>query len=110
MKKYLIILAMLMAGTCYAKNMEVVTGFGYLKDKGGDIICKVRLSPGTYPLNNNGLDYVEVANKQALDAIEVYVEPESQVDKDKKKKTRKDSMLSDLGLTDADITKIKNLP
>lgn len=94
----------------YAKNMTVETGYGYLKDKSGDVICKVRLSPGIYPLNNNGLDYVEVANKQALDAIEVYVEPESQVDKDKKKKARKDSMLDDLGLTAQDIVKIKALP
>lgn len=112
MKKIILVavLAIFIAQIVYAKNIEVKTGFGYLKDKSGQIVSKVRFSPGIYPLNNNGLDYVEVANKQALDAIEVYVEPTSQEDIDKEKKKHKDAILDYLGLTAQDLVKIKALP
>lgn len=111
MRKLIIVIAALfMAQIVYAKNIEVKTGYGYFKDKSGQITDKVRLSPGIYPLNNNGLDYVEVANKQALEAIEVYVEPTSQADLDKEKKQRRDRILGDIGLTEQDLIKIKALP
>ena len=53
--------------------MNVTTGFGYfLKD--GKIDSKYELPIGEHPIAE-GLTAVEVADKDALDAIEVYKEP-----------------------------------
>ena len=108
MKKILfVILALLIAQNCYAKNMKVVSGYGYLKDKTDHVMSKVRLSPGTYPLKDVGLDYVEVANAQELAAIQIYVEP---VDPQPDLLKKRADILKILGLTQAELDKIHALP
>ena len=87
--------------------MKVVTGYGYLKDKTDNVISKVRLSPGTYPLSDNGLDYVEVANAQELAAIQIYVEP---VDPEPIRLKQRLELMKVLDLTEDDMAKIKALP
>ena len=56
------------------QTIEVKTGFGYYRDAQGRPIAKAELPKGTHPLKN-GFTYVEVADKAALDAIEIYVDP-----------------------------------
>lgn len=56
--------------------MEVKTGYGYFKDKEGNIIAKAELPVGEHPLKA-GYTYVEVANRKALDAVKIYTPPES---------------------------------
>jgi hypothetical protein len=56
------------------QTIEVKTGFGYYRDAQGHIISKAELPEGTHPLKN-GFTYVEVADKAALDAIVIYVDP-----------------------------------
>ena len=54
--------------------MEVKTGFGYFVDTQGHKIAKAELPAGEHPLRD-GFVYVECANKEALDAIELWVDP-----------------------------------
>lgn len=60
-------------------NFIVKTGFGYLKDSGGNIITKCELPPGKHPIKG-GLTYVEVSSQVELDLIEIYVSPPSAED------------------------------
>ena len=52
----------------------VTTGFGYFKDAAGRTVSKAELPPGEHPISD-GFTYGEVADKTALDAIEIYVDP-----------------------------------
>lgn len=58
------------------KRIEVKTGFGYLTDINGNIIAKAELPKGFIDVKMDFNNYVEVANKAALDAIAIYVDPE----------------------------------
>lgn len=108
MKKIIIvILVLLMAQVAYAKNMIVVTGYGYIKDLSGNIVTKCRLSPGIYPLKN-GYEYIEVETLGELDAIEVYSEPAKPVDPNIAKK-QKENLLKSLDITESDLLKLKAL-
>lgn len=57
------------------QKIEVKTGFGYYVDTQGHKIAKSELPAGKHPLAD-GFTYVECANKEALDAIELWVDPE----------------------------------
>lgn len=57
-------------------KFTVKTGFGCFKDASGEIIAKAELSPGKHPLAD-GYSYIEVASKEELDLIEVYIPPPS---------------------------------
>lgn len=54
--------------------IEVKTGFGYYRDDQGHTIDKAELLAGKHPLKD-GFTYVEVADKAALDVIEIWVDP-----------------------------------
>lgn len=54
--------------------MVVKTGFGYYVDSQGHKVSKYELPAGEHPLKD-GFTYVECANKEALDAIELWVDP-----------------------------------
>jgi len=72
------------------QTIQVTTGFGYFVDSAGHKIAKAELPPGEHPLRDN-FTYVEVATKQALDAVELYIEsptPEQQSEKLIADKTR----------------------
>ena len=56
--------------------MKVTTGYGYFKDTIGNIVCKYELPLGEHPLKP-GYTFHEVANKAALDLINVYVPPKT---------------------------------
>ena len=56
------------------KFFDTKTGIGYFKDQAGHIIRKADLPAGKHPLKD-GFTYVECVNKEALDAIELYVDP-----------------------------------
>ena len=56
--------------------MKIITGFGYIKDSEDHIVSKYELSKGDHPLTL-GYSYVEVANKAALNAIQIYVKPKT---------------------------------
>lgn len=56
------------------QKIQVKTGFGYYVDSAGHKITKAELPVGEHPLADD-FTYVEVANKEALDAIELYVDP-----------------------------------
>lgn len=56
-------------------KITVNTGFGYYKNALNQIIGKAELPKGQHDLAD-GLVYVEVANKAALDAISIYVDSE----------------------------------
>lgn len=106
MKKIIIlILTLLMAQSAYANNMEVRSGYGYIKDLSGNVVTKCRLTPGVYPIKN-GYKYIEVNSLAELNAIEVYVEPpDPNIEKNYKK-----NLLKTLNITEADLTKLKALP
>ena len=105
MKKLIaVVLMMLIAQTVYAKNLEVKTGYGYMKDLSGNIVTKCRLAPGAYPMKS-GYEYFEVDTIEELNAIEVYVEP---VDPNIAIKYKAD-LLKVLDITEADITKLKTV-
>ena len=55
------------------KTIQVITGFGYYRNDSG-IIAKAILPKGSHQLADD-YDYIEVADKAALDAIQVYVDP-----------------------------------
>lgn len=59
------------------KIIKVSTGFGYMKDSEGRIVSKAELPCGKHPIGNE-YEYVEVANAKELEAIDLYVKPESQ--------------------------------
>lgn len=56
------------------QTMEVKTGFGYFVDTQGHKLSNYELPAGEHPLKD-GFDYVECANKEALDAIVLWVDP-----------------------------------
>ncbi len=55
-------------------QISVQTGFGYYKDLQGRIKAKAQLPAGQHDLADD-LNYIEVDNQPALDAIEVYQDP-----------------------------------
>jgi|GEM_PF-6197812 len=84
-------------------DFEVKTGYGYFKDKDGNIIAKAELPKGKHP-TKEGYTYYEVATKEELDQIEVYKPPETK--EEKQKKLLKQSAIAKfktLGLTDEEI-------
>lgn len=56
------------------QTIEVKTGFGYYVNTQGHKIAKAELPAGKHPLKN-GFTYIECANKEALAAIELWVDP-----------------------------------
>ncbi len=56
------------------QTIEVKTGFGYYIDTQGHKVAKAELPIGKHPMAD-GLTYVECANKEALDAIVLWVDP-----------------------------------
>ncbi len=56
------------------QKIQVTTGFGYFVDQAGHKIAKAELPPGEHPLQD-GFTYVEVADKQALELIELWIDP-----------------------------------
>lgn len=54
--------------------MNITTGFGYIKDSNDNIIAKYELPIGEHPLKD-GYSFVEVNDKESLDAVEVFVPP-----------------------------------
>jgi hypothetical protein len=73
----LLIIIFLSANMLYADDstFEVKTGFGYVKDSNGNIIAKYDLPKGNHP-TQSGYYYFEVATKNDLNNIKVYIEPE----------------------------------
>lgn len=58
----------------YASEITVVTGYGYYVNGDGHVTDKAELSPGQHQLTD-GFTYVEIADKEELNQIEVYVPP-----------------------------------
>jgi len=56
------------------QTIVVKTGFGYFVDTQGHKISKAELPPGKHQVSD-GLTYIECANKEALDAIELWIDP-----------------------------------
>ena len=56
-------------------NFIVTTDFGFFTDSQGHIVSKAELPKGTHPLRD-GYTYSEVADKAALDQVQVWVDPE----------------------------------
>lgn len=56
-------------------DIEVTTGYGYLKDAQGNITDRCELKPGKLRITD-GYTYHEVADRAALDAVQVYQKPE----------------------------------
>jgi hypothetical protein len=52
------------------KMIRVRTEFGYIQDKDFRIIAKAELPAGEHPLQD-GYEYIEVADRAALDAVKV---------------------------------------
>jgi hypothetical protein len=52
-------------------NINVVTGYGYLKDNNGNIIAKELLTPGIHSIKD-GYTYIEVSDQKTLDSITIY--------------------------------------
>jgi len=57
------------------QTMSVITGFGYIKDINGHIVCKYVLPKGDHPLKD-GYTFVEVEKEADLEAVEIYESPE----------------------------------
>lgn len=55
-------------------KINITTGFGYIKDSEGHIVCKAQLPAGEHPIRD-GFEYVEVQDKTFLDVIEIYRDP-----------------------------------
>jgi hypothetical protein len=108
-KLFIVIMALFITQYCHAKNIDVKTGLGYIKDQSGNIVSKMKLPKGIQPLST-GFDYFEVNTIEEFNAIQVYIEPESPQEIERKKKARRDQNLSDLGLVEKDLAKIKKLP
>lgn len=78
MKLKFIILFMFFSNFSYlvfAGEIEVKTGFGYFVDSNGHITDKATLPIGKHPLE--GYTYVEVASKNELDAVKLYIKPKT---------------------------------
>ena len=87
-------------------DFEVKTGYGYFKDKDGNIVAKAELPKGKHPAKE-GYTYYEVASKEELDQIEVYKPPETEEERQKKLlKQSAVAKLKSLGLTDGEIEAI----
>jgi len=56
-------------------DVEVKTGFGYLKDAQGNITDKCELRPGKHTIRE-GFTFHEVATRAALNAVQVHQPPE----------------------------------
>jgi hypothetical protein len=98
--RLLLILILVLLGffSCaYGGNLEVRTGYGYIKDNGGKIVCKYDLPKGVHPLRD-GYTYVEVATKDDLKDIKVYQEPIREKTLDEK--------LEAIGLTKEDLKEV----
>lgn len=67
------------------------TGFGYISDSDGNIITKCKFPPGKHSLKDN-YTYTEVNSQIKLDAIKVYVQPES-VEKARERKIQEELYL-----------------
>lgn len=61
------------------KKIKVKTGFGYFKDKKGNIVGKAELPKGEHPLQDE-FTYHEVKTKEELDAIQEYVPEKTKED------------------------------
>ncbi|MBW8035867.1 MAG: hypothetical protein FVQ79_09605 [Planctomycetes bacterium] len=70
------------------KTFIVKTGFGYYEDAAGRIFSKAELPAGDHNLRD-GLEYIEVADKAALDALDVYVDPADIEKRDNENKIQK---------------------
>ncbi len=57
------------------QNMEVKTGFGYIRDAAGNVTHKAILPKGSHALKD-GYSYIEVEDAAALDLIDVWKDPE----------------------------------
>ena len=84
MKYIIVILVLLMATPCFGGMCDVVTGYGYFKDSAGNIVSKAELPVGKHPIKD-GYTYTEVKDKKAIDKVDVYVEPETDSEKNSKK-------------------------
>lgn len=78
MKILITLLAILSISTlCYAEStIEVKTGYGYIKDKDGNIVSKSEIPVGFHSLPD-GYTYVPVSNKEELDNVKVYIPPKT---------------------------------
>ena len=56
--------------------MIVNTGYGYIRDLNGNIVAKYELPQGEHP-SVAGYTYHEVATRKELDAVEVFIPPET---------------------------------
>jgi hypothetical protein len=63
------------------KEINVTTGFGYLKDGEGNIIAKCRLKKGKHSINNQNT-YEEVADEAALNAIEIVIKADPETEEE----------------------------
>lgn len=70
------------------KKITVKTGFGYYVDPAGHKVSKAELPIGDHPLAGD-LTYVEVANKEALEQIEVWTDPVETENRENEQKIRR---------------------
>lgn len=57
-------------------KINIKTGYGYFKDSEGNIIAKYELPKGEHPLRP-GYTFVEIATKEELDNINIYMSPKT---------------------------------
>jgi len=81
----------------FAATMNVSTGYGYIQDSQGRVICRYELPKGQHPIKD-GYTYKEVNNKKELEKIEVYEEPERKLSLEEK--------LSKLGITKEELKEL----
>jgi len=79
---------------------KVKTGFGYFKNTAGNIIAKAELPPGDHPLKD-GYTYTEVADRVALDAIEIYVDVDPEIQKEADDRAAIDAAIEKLAIIEA---------
>lgn len=70
------------------QTVEVKTGFGYYQDTQGHVVSKAELPEGSHRLAE-GLIYIELQNRDELDAIEVYIDP-AEIEKQDREKLIRD--------------------
>jgi len=56
------------------QTIKVITGLGYYQDQAGHIVAKAELPKGDHGLLD-GFTYVEVPDKPALEAVEIWIDP-----------------------------------